>query len=496
MRGATKLALRALDKPGVRVGHLLNAVLAGAALWSVGALLAAPAGAAELNWVIDPVAKRYLPSPAGYVVERVISVPREQGGLKAPQDLFIDHEGFLWVVDSGNGRLLKMTLDGKLVSVFGGPGGERLYQPQGVFVNADGTAYVADTGNGRVVVLGPDGQLVRAYGTPSSPLLEKGFSFKPTKLLIDNRGYINVVNEGDYRGILLLDLDGNFRGFFAANPVGFDWRRLLIRILATEAQRERIARLLPPPHSNLTQDQQGFVYTTTVHAAKGQIKRFNSIGRNTYPVREYGVPWYREFQQVLPHFTDLAVDPEGIVTVVDATTLYVFQYDQDGNNLIVFGGRGAQQGKFLYPSAIAVDARGYLYIADREQNVIQVFRPTEFMQLVHKASALYYDGRYEQAGEPWRQVLQINRNYLIAHRGLGRALLKQGKLREAMQEFRYGKDRSGYSRAFSELRYRWMRSHFGLTMLALAALLLLAWLLLKLAQRIMHSARARYGGYL
>ena len=478
-----------MGRRGSRLASLLTAALLAAVAWS-------PIGwAAEPQWVWDDVAQRFLRTPAGYVVDRVLTVRTDQGGLKGPQDLFFDATGHLWVVDSDNHRVLKMTREGEVKAILPAPGSGRLQRPQGVFVDDDGTVYVADTGNGRVVAFGPDGQWLRTYEAPASSLLDRSFTFKPSKLLVDNRGYLNIVNEGEYRGIVLLDLDGDFRGFFAPNPVGFDWRRLLIRLLATEAQRERIARLLPPPHSNVTQDSQGFIYTTTVHAQRGQIKRFNSIGRNTYPDKAYGHTWYRDLQQVLPHFTDLAVDETGIVTAVDAASQLVYQYDQEGNNLLIFGGRGEREGGFLYPSAIEVDERGWLYIADREQNVIQVFRPTEFMRLVHQASFLYYDGRYEEAGEPWRQVLQLDANYLIAHRGLGRALLKQGQLREAMEAFRLGKDRAGYSRAFAELRYRWMRANFGWTVVIVAGVLTGAWMAVRLAARIMEAARRHYGGY-
>lgn len=456
------------------------------------------ASAEDLAWVYDDAADRVLRAPPGYVVDRVISVPLAQKGLKAPQDLFIDGAGHLWVVDSGNGRVLEMTREGRILSVLPSsddPAAPSLRQPTGVFVDRAGRIYVTDTGNSRIVVFGPDHMALRTLGKPESLLLERDFSFKPTKLLVDNRGYVNVINEGDYRGILLMDLDGNFRGFFGTNPVGFDWRRLLLRVLATEAQLERTARVLPPPHSNLAQDAQGLIYTTTVHATRGEIKRFNSIGRNTYPVRRYGFSGYMNDTEMQMYFTDLAVDGSGIVTVVDATWGFVLQYDQDGRNLTIFGGMGESQGRFLYPSAIAVDEAGYLYVADREQNLIQVFRPTEFMRLVHQASRLYYDGRYEEAGEPWRAALRLNSHYPIAHRGLGRALLKQGRLEEAMQEFRLGKDRAGYSRAFGELRYRWMRAHFGATVAIFAGALVVTWLGFRLAGRITRSARRYYGGY-
>jgi hypothetical protein len=45
--------------------------------------------------------------------------------------------------------------------------------------------------------------------------------------------------------------------------------------------------------------------------------------------------------------------------------------------------------------------------------------PTSFANLVHNAIALYQDGRYVEALEPWQKVLEQNALFDLANRGLG-----------------------------------------------------------------------------
>jgi len=54
---------------------------------------------------------------------------------------------------------------------------------------------------------------------------------------------------------------------------------------------------------------------------------------------------------------------------------------------------------------------------------------------------------------------------------LGKALMRQEQFLEAMQEYRYAEDQDGYSDAFREYRYVWMRSRFNLLGLGVLALL-------------------------
>ena len=93
-------------------------------------------------------------------------------------------------------------------------GGRRFNAPEGVFVNEDGEIFIADTMNKRIVQLHPDGTLKRIFPEPASVLLGEDFDYRPTKVVEDQRKYLYVVNRSDYRGLILLDRDGEFRRLF------------------------------------------------------------------------------------------------------------------------------------------------------------------------------------------------------------------------------------------------------------------------------------------
>lgn len=416
-----------------------------------------------------------VPSPKPYIFERSFEFLE----LEGPEDLFYHRaSGHLWVADTGKHRLLKLDKRGNILQVIteikGGDdaevnrlGGRRFRNPEGLFVNEAGEIFVADTGNKRIVFLAPDGTLVRILPEPSSVLLGEDFDYRPTKVIQDARSYLYVVNRSDYRGMVLLDPLGEFRGFFAPNQVGFSLRRVLIRLFATEAQRERLSKELPPPHSNVFLGGGGFVYSSTTYSQNNQIKKLNNVGtdvlnRSAVGNLQYGFPLIRANQPVAPSFVDLTVSEQGIVSTIDAAHGIIYQYDDERNLLTMFGGKGEENGRFGFPSSIETDEDGFLYILDKDRNNIQVFRPTYFASLVHKASELYVEGYYDLAEEPWREALSLNTNYNLAHSGIGKAFDKLGRWEEALLEYRFGQDRDGYSTVFAKLRHEWMRDHFGL----------------------------------
>src|SRR5690606_16039583 len=355
-------------------------------------------------------------------------------GLNGPQDLFYQKDGgYLWVADTGNHRIIQLTKDGEFVreirQIVGGDddlvnrlGGRRLNAPEGVFVNDDGEIFIADTMNKRIVQLHPDGTLKRIFPEPQSVLLGDDFDYRPTKVVEDQRKYLYVVNRSDYRGLILLDRDGEFRGFFAPNKVGFSLRRVLIRLFGTEAPRGTVSKELPPPHSNIFLAPSVYIYTSTTYDQINQIKKLNGVGtdvmnRDAIGDYRYGYIIERNNRAVWPNFVDLTVNEQGIISAIDAANGIIYQYDDDRSLLTMFGGKGEENGKFGYPISIETDPEGNLYILDKDRNNIQVFRPTYFAQLVHAASELYVDGHYALAEGPWREALKYNTNYNLAHRG-------------------------------------------------------------------------------
>jgi len=75
---------------------------------------------------------------------------------------------------------------------------------------------------------------------------------------------------------------------------------------------------------------------------------------------------------------DVAVDSSGNIYVIEAgentgNGHRVQKFDSDGNFLFKFGQDGSGPGDFLFPSGIAVDSSGNIYVADKSNHRIQKF---------------------------------------------------------------------------------------------------------------------------
>jgi uncharacterized protein (TIGR03437 family) len=81
--------------------------------------------------------------------------------LNSPHALAADAAGNLYIADTGNHRVLKLTRAGTLSTVAGGSA-DALSEPRGVALEPAGTLLIADTGNGRLRRLGPGGVLTDA----------------------------------------------------------------------------------------------------------------------------------------------------------------------------------------------------------------------------------------------------------------------------------------------------------------------------------------------
>jgi sugar lactone lactonase YvrE len=100
--------------------------------------------------------------------------PGADAQFRYPSDVAIDADGFLYVADTGNDRIRRITPDENVTTLAGsiydygdgrGPHG-RFRRPGAVDVDVDGTCYVADTGNNAVRAIAPDGAVVTLVGSP------------------------------------------------------------------------------------------------------------------------------------------------------------------------------------------------------------------------------------------------------------------------------------------------------------------------------------------
>lgn len=85
---------------------------------------------------------------------------------------------------------------------------------------------------------------------------------------------------------------------------------------------------------------------------------------------------FLEISDGLERPTGLVFNPQDSLLYVADTWLHtVFAYDLQGRRRFTIGGRGAEEGRFNFPTNIAVDARGDLYVTDAMNFRVQVIRP-------------------------------------------------------------------------------------------------------------------------
>ncbi|SDY95288.1 NHL repeat-containing protein [Evansella caseinilytica] len=422
--------------------------------------------------------EKAVPSAVPYKPQAIIDGRAEAyGAFQSPEDLFVTKDNDIYILDSGNNRIVVLDEAFQLRKVIDGfqNGGaaDTFNNPQGIFVTGEGSIYVADTDNQRVVELTNEGELIRIINRPESDVIRAGFEYYPTKIAVDQAKRIYVVSRGVYDGIIEFDSDGVFTGFTGANKVTFNPVDYLWRVLATREQRARMSLFIPIEFNNVDVDADGFLYTTNSELnTQTPIQRLNPTGTDV--IRKEG---YHDIvgDLVYPHtgenaggstFIDISVNEYGMYSALDAKRGRIFTYDEDGNLLYIFGQLGNQTGTFRTP--VAIDRlEDNILVLDKGFHRLTVFRPTEFGRLVNQAVMHYNIGNDAISAEYWEKVLRLNANYDIAYIGIGKALLMEGKNEEAMEYFLNGHSRKYYSKAYKRYRQEVMRENFGTIMGAL-----------------------------
>lgn len=93
---------------------------------------------------------------------------KEPGKFFIPTYLALDGQGHLFVTDTGNFRVQKLTLDGQPLSTIGGPGTSfgKFAWPKGLDVDSRGHLYVADSRFANVQIFDNQDRLLLFFGAP------------------------------------------------------------------------------------------------------------------------------------------------------------------------------------------------------------------------------------------------------------------------------------------------------------------------------------------
>jgi uncharacterized protein (TIGR03437 family) len=144
------------------------------------------------------------------IITTYVGAGATAGRLNHPTGLWIDAAGALYISDSGNRRIAKFanntftSIAGNLTAGFSGDGGPAtramLNNPVGIALDGAGSIYIADSNNGRIRKVTPDGNIFTiagrggsSYSGDGGPAISAGLSF-PRGVTVGPSGTVYVAD--------------------------------------------------------------------------------------------------------------------------------------------------------------------------------------------------------------------------------------------------------------------------------------------------------------
>ena len=351
-----------------------------------------------------------VPTPNGYLVQDTVRGEElESSAWLAPKDLYV-YNNMIYLLDSGNNRIVIMDENfsvKQVLDTFSREGDPyQLNAPSGIYVADKNTIVIADTGNAAVVVCDGNGIISMMLTKPESALFPQNHEFKPTRVLKDAIGNYYAVIEGLYYGAVCYNSQGEFTGFFGSNEVKVTASVLLNHFWKRFMSNEQISyteNVVPVGYSSFDIDEENFIYTSTnqITLSENEIRKLDPSGKNILPDGDFGDLEYMVYKSSIldTSFVDICVDEDGYIYGLDVTRGRIFQFDEEGNKIFIFGGQGLQEGTFKTPTAVDTLGKRVL-VLDAGKNSLTVFERSAFGKSVDQALQLFNEGLYDEARDP------------------------------------------------------------------------------------------------
>jgi len=367
--------------------------------------------------------------------------------LSAPEDLYIKDD-FVYVADTGNHRIAVLDYSGNLVLEIGL---DILSKPTGVHVSVDDFLYVADSENQLVYKFDLSGNLIRIFSRPVEPLFGSTSPYTPIKVVVGSGENIYVIGDGSTSGVIQLNYDGSFLGYFGVNLSN---KSLIERIADVFVKPGEYASTTPPSPTNIAINSKSLVYTSTPNTTSA-LKKLDVNGNNILTTTNYNPE---------NNVVDLSVDEIGYLYALYDDG-FIAEYDPFGHLLFAFDIMESSSntlGLIQTPAGIQIDSYQNLFVLDSGRGEIITYEPSSFATLVHQAINLYNEGNYTESTFLFEAILKQNDNFALAHSALGKAYFQNNDLNGALDEYFKANDVKGYSETYWKIRDIWLKENLGL----------------------------------
>ncbi|MET0071128.1 MAG: NHL repeat-containing protein [Candidatus Thiodiazotropha sp.] len=268
------------------------------------------------------------------------------GGMIMPTDIAIGNDQRVYIVDSGNNRILVYANNGSYLFSFGskGNGNQQLNSPVGITTTGDGRVLVADRGNNRIQIFNSEGSFLK-----SIPTIVGKSTVTPVDVAMDhNDKRILVTASGPHHRILVFNNKGEITGVWGkpGNNQGE------FRYPATIAVSNE--------HETYVVD----VFNTRVQVLDQKGKFLVSVG-------SWGVSPGHLFRP-----KGVAIENDGQILVSDSYLGVVQLYNSDTRFHAVLGING-EIARFDTPAGMIVDKQNRVYIAEVMSNRVTVLKPVK-----------------------------------------------------------------------------------------------------------------------
>ena len=310
------------------------------------------------------------------------------GFLGEPTGIFIDQvSGEVYVAERSNNRVTVFTSSGQVVTAFGTPElvNGYFYNPQDTSI-ANNQVYVTDTSNNRIQVFNLDGTFIDKWGEFGS---ENGQFDEPQGVDSDTAGNIYITDTNNLR-VQKFDASGNWLDSFdlstnypdectsddlICRPYGITIDQndnLFITVNSYQgahgimklSNTGGFQALWPVVGGSIATDSAGNVYTTWgayIYKYTNDGELLNTFGEGPGPYRGY---------------RGLEIDQFGDIYTMSTWLGYLEKYSSEGALLGTFGQKGNEPGEFAFGSEMAITDDGKIYIADVENQRVQIIAPT------------------------------------------------------------------------------------------------------------------------